>query len=57
MDGAGDPNDYMSESVLEEMYGAVFDEGDDDESSPVSFKLIRGVNLRVERLVLPSLIS
>jgi hypothetical protein len=42
---------------VEEMYGAVFDEGDDDESSPVSFKLIRGVNLRVERLVLPSLIS
>jgi hypothetical protein len=45
--GPGDSNDYVSESVpatAEEMYGAVFDEGDDDESSPISF--VRGVNLK-----------
>ena len=30
-------------TTMEEMYGAVLDEGDDDESSPITF--IRGVNL------------
>jgi hypothetical protein len=43
----GDPNDNMSESAptttAEEMYGAVFNEGDDDESPPITF--VRGVNL------------
>jgi hypothetical protein len=37
----GDPNDNMSESAptttAEEMYGAVFEEGDDDESPPITF--------------------
>ena len=43
MNGSGDVNDDMfksaptSSSTVEEMYGAVFDEGDDDESSPITF--------------------
>ena len=49
MNGSGDVNDDMfksaptSSSTAEEMYGAVFDEGDDDKSSPITF--IWGVNL------------
>ena len=35
------------------MYGAVFDEGDDDESSPITF--IRGVNL--ERLAIEAFVD
>ena len=47
-DGSAESNDYMSELAcdsvaVEEMYGMVFDEGDDDESSPITF--VRGVNL------------
>lgn len=40
MDGPDDSNDYMSESVpttVEAMYGAGFEEGDDDESSLITF--------------------
>jgi hypothetical protein len=51
LDGPGD-----SESVpttADEMYGAAFDEGDDDESSPITF--IRGVNL--ERLVIEAFVD
>jgi hypothetical protein len=41
-------------SIAEEMYGAaVFDEGDDDESSPITF--IRGVNL--ERLAIEAFVD
>ena len=42
MNGSGDLNNDMSKSAptssstVEEMYGAVFDEGDDDESSPIT---------------------
>jgi hypothetical protein len=39
--------------TAEEMYGATFDEGDDDESSPITF--IRGVNL--ERLAIESFVD
>lgn len=57
MDGPGDSNDYLSESAptttAEEMYGAVFDEGDDDESSPITF--VRGVNL--DRLAIEAFID
>ena len=59
MNGSGDVNDDMSESAptssstAEEMYGAVFDEGDDDESSPITF--IQGVNL--ERLAIGAFID
>jgi len=53
----GDPNDNMSESAptttAEEMYGAVFDEGDDDESPPITF--VRGVNL--DRLAIEAFID
>jgi hypothetical protein len=57
MDGPGDSNDDTSESAptatAESMYGAVFDEGDDDESSPITF--IRGVNL--DRLAIEAFVD
>jgi hypothetical protein len=56
-DGPGDSDDHTSMSAptttAEEMYGARFDEGDDDESSPITF--IRGVNL--ERLSIEAFVD
>jgi hypothetical protein len=55
VDGPGD-SDHLSSpttTTAEEMYGAMFDEGDDDESSPITF--VRGVNL--ERLAIEAFVD
>ena len=46
-------DEAVSWTCQEEIYGAVFDEGDDDESSPITF--IRGVNL--ERLAIEAFVD
>jgi hypothetical protein len=45
MDGPGDLDDHLSapSTTVEEMYGATFDEGDDNESPPIPF--VQGANL------------
>ena len=53
MDGPGDSSESAPTTTAEEMYGAVFDDGDDDESSPITF--IRGVNL--ERLAIEAFVD
>jgi hypothetical protein len=54
-DGPGDSDDHLlaPTTTAEEMYGATFDEGDDDESPPITF--IRGVNL--ERLAIEAFVD
>ena len=48
-----DSDDHLSAPTAEEMYGATFDEGDEDESPPITF--VRGTNL--ERLAIEAFVD
>ena len=55
MDRPGDSDDHLSAptTTTEEMYRAIFDEGDDNKSPPITF--VRGVNL--ERLAIKAFVD